>query len=379
MQFFFSAGEPSGDLHGSNLIRALHRHNSNTRITGFGGPKMAAAGADLQYPLTELAVMGVRRVIRHLPTFFRLAAQAEREFRVNRPDAVVLIDYPGFNFVLAKRAHAAGIPVYYFVPPQLWAWRSGRVRKVRKWCAGVLSALPFEDDWYRSRGVPTHYVGHPYFDELAAQRLDPEFLATERGKGGRIVGLLPGSRNQEVVANTAMMLSAATSVREAHPDTRFLVAAFSEHHAAMVRDAAAAARVPVEVHVGRTPEVIESADACVAVSGSVGLELLYRLKPTVVIYRMKPLSLWLARRLVKLKYCSLVNLLAEDEVFPEVATSRDEPERVAGPLIHWLADPAEREASVGRLRALRGQVAVPGACDRAATFLLNAVAKRAAA
>src|SRR5581483_6733370 len=147
-------------------------------------------------PLTELAVMGVRRVIRHIPTFFRLAADAERCFRSQRPDAVVLIDYPGFNFHLGKRAHALGIPVYYFVPPQLWAWRRGRVRQVRRWCAGVLSALPFEDDWFRARGVPTHYVGHPYFDELARQQPDPAFLAAERWKGGRVVALLPGSRNQ---------------------------------------------------------------------------------------------------------------------------------------------------------------------------------------
>ena len=160
---------------------------------------MAAAGAELLYPLTELAVMGVRNALRHLPTFWRLADDAERCFRRTRPDAVVLVDYPGFNFQLAKRAHALGIPVYYFVPPQIWAWRRGRVRKLRKWCAGVLSALPFEDDWFRARGVRAHYTGHPYFDELAAQQLDPAFMLEQRAQGGRVVGLLPGSRNQEAV------------------------------------------------------------------------------------------------------------------------------------------------------------------------------------
>jgi lipid-A-disaccharide synthase len=379
MKLFLSAGEPSGDLHGSNLIHALKRHDPTIQITGFGGPKMTAAGAELLYPLTELAVMGLRRVVRHLPTFFRLAAIAERRFRVARPDAVVLIDYPGFNFALARRAHAAGIPVYYFVPPQLWAWRSGRVREVRKWCAGVLSALPFEDDWYRARGVATHYVGHPYFDELAGERLDAGFLAEQRGRGGRLVGLLPGSRNQEVAANTTMMLAAAARVKATHADARFLVAAFNDRQATAVREAAANSGLPVEVHVGRTPEVIESADVCVAVSGSVSLELLYRAKPTVVVYRMSPLSLWLARRLVKLRYFTLVNLLAGDEVFPEVATARDESARIAGHLSQWLGDAAQRDNLVSRITALRARVAVPGACDRAAEFLLSAVARRNAA
>jgi lipid-A-disaccharide synthase len=379
MSVFFSAGEPSGDLHGANLIRALRRLQPDIRITGFGGPKMGAAGAELLFPLTELAVMGLKRVLRHIPTFFRLADQAQRSFRFNRPDAVVLIDYPGFNFALAERAHAAGIPVYYFVPPQLWAWRRGRVRQVRKWCAGVLTALPFEEEWYRARGVATHYVGHPYFDELARQQLDPAFMHEQRGKGGPIIGLLPGSRNQEVASNFAMMLATAAKLKAAHPAARFLVAAFNERHAVDARAAAAATGLPVEVFVGRTPEIIELADVCVAVSGSVSLELMFRAKPTVIVYRMSPLSLWLARRLVKLQYFTLVNLLAGEELFPEIATSRDESDRIAGQLLRWLTDAGERQAAVARIAALRDRVAVPGACDRAAAFLLQAMAKRNAA
>lgn len=380
MKLFFSAGEPSGDLHGANLIRALKRRDPGIAVTGFGGPKMAAAGASLHYPLTELSVMGLRRVLEHLPTFFRLGADAERLFRTDRPDAVVLIDYPGFNFELAKRARAAGIPVYYFVPPQLWAWRRGRVRQVRKWCAGVLSALPFEDDWYRARGVRTHYVGHPYFDELAAQRPDPAFLADERAKGGSVVALLPGSRNQEVAANFEMMLAAARKVKAARPDARFLVAAFNDRHAARVREVAAREGFPVAVHVGRTPEVIELADACVAVSGSVSLELMFRAKPSVIVYRMAPLSLWLARRLVKLPYFTLVNLLANAELFPEIATARDESDRIAGHVLNWLNNPNVRDAAVDRIAALRDRVAVPGACERTADFLLGepAALRRAA-
>jgi lipid-A-disaccharide synthase len=341
---------------------------------------MTAAGAELLYPLTELAVMGLKQIIRHLPTYFHLADRAERCFRTHRPDAVVLIDYPGFNFHVAKRARAAGIPVYYFVPPQIWAWRRDRVRKVRKLCTRVLTSLPFEDEWYRSRRVQTHYVGHPYFDELARQQLDPAFIAEQRGKGGPIVGLLPGSRNQEVAANFEMMLSAAQKVRAARPDARFLVAAFKDSQAATTRQAAAARGLPAEVHVGRTPEIIELADACIAVSGSVSLELMHRAMPTVIVYRITRLLRWLARRFVGLRYITLVNLLANEELYPEFMTPDDESDRIAGHVLGWLNDAAARAAAVARLVALRDRVAVPGACERAAEYLLSELSvKRSAA
>ena len=369
MHLFISAGEPSGDLHGANLVRALRSRHPDVRITGFGGERMRAAGADLLFPLTDLAVMGVRRVVANLRTFFRLADQARTHFETERPDAVVLIDYPGFNFALAKRAHAAGIPVYYFVPPQIWAWRTGRVKKVRQWCDTVLTALPFEETWYRDRGVNTRYVGHPYFDELAAQRPDPGFLAAQRSRAGPVVALLPGSRCQEVTANLPLMLAAAARVHAARPDGRFLVASFNEEQAALARALAGKGGLPLEIHAGRTPEIIERAESCIAVSGSVGLELMYRLKPTVVVYRMGRLFHWLILRLIHVKYMSLVNLLAGEEVYPEFAPAR-EAEPIAEPILRWLNNPVARAAVVGKLQELKDRVAVPGACERAAEVLL---------
>lgn len=221
----------------------------------------------------------------------------------------------------------------------------------------------------------THYVGHPYFDELPRQQLDQDFLAQERRKGGPIIGLLPGSRSQEVSTNFAGMLAAAVKIRAARPDVRFLVAAFNERHAAMARSASAGMGLPIEVCVGRTQEIIELADACIAVSGSVSLELMYRAKPTVIVYRVTRLLRWLARRFVQLRYITLVNLLANEEVFPEFLSAEDESERVAGHVIDWLANPAKRSATVAKIAALRDRVAMPGACDRAAEFLLNEAMK----
>jgi lipid-A-disaccharide synthase len=238
----------------------------------------------------------------------------------------------------------------------------------------VLTALPFEDDWYRARGVNTRYVGHPYFDELAAQKLDPAFLASQRAKDGPVVALLPGSRNQEVTANFALMLAAAGSVREAVPDARFLVAAFYDRLAAECRAAVAGSGLPVEVHVGRTPEIIELADASAAVSGSVGLELMTRLTPTVVVYRVSPALNFIGRRMATCKYISLVNLLADEAVFPEHIPTTFDPGPVADHLVRWLKYPAERAAVVAKLRAIRDRAAVPGACGRAAEVILGDLA-----
>ena len=176
MHLFLSAGEPSGDLHGANLIRAIRARHPDVKIVGFGGEKMEAAGAQILYPLTKIAVMWFGRALLHMAKFVRLAKQAKTYFHEQRPDAVIVIDYPGFNFALAKRAAEAGIPVYYFLPPQLWAWAGWRIKKVKKYFTGVLTTKPFEDKWYRERGVDTQYVGHPYFDELVAQTTDAAFL-----------------------------------------------------------------------------------------------------------------------------------------------------------------------------------------------------------
>lgn len=185
MHLFISAGEPSGDLHGANLIRSLADRHPDLRVSGLGGDRMRAAGADLVFPLADMAAMWIGRVVRNLPTYFQVLRRTDLLIRTARPDAVVLIDCPGFNWHVAKVAHRAGVPVYYFVPPQLWAWAGWRVSKMRRWVRTVMTALPFEEGWYRDRGVPTHYIGHPYFDEIAEQTLDREFVAAQRRPADR--------------------------------------------------------------------------------------------------------------------------------------------------------------------------------------------------
>lgn len=376
MRIFISAGEPSGDLHGANFIRAVRQLRPDVEFVGFGGEKMAAAGCRLLYPLCRLAVMWFLRVLANLHVFLGILSKADRWFRHQRPDAVVLIDYPGLHWWLARRAHFHGIPVFYFVPPQIWAWASWRVRKMQRWVDHVLCTLPFEETWYRERGVTAHYVGHPYFDEVRRQRLDHRFLNEQAALGGSVIALLPGSRTQEVAQNFPTMLRTARQLQEKRRDVRFLVACFQEQHRTLVASMLGDRELPVELHVGRTPEIIHLAHACVAVSGSVSLELLYQAKPTVVIYKIGTLDLKVSQWFIASKYICLVNLLADKEVFPEYLTDRCESHAIAERLLCWLDNPSACEDLRQELMKLRDRVAMPGACVRAGEYLLDVLDER---
>ncbi len=371
MRLFLSAGEPSGDLHGANLIHHLRQERPDVEIVGFGGERMASAGCELVYPLCDLALFGIAPVLASLPEFYRILGLARQSFRERRPDALVLIDYPGFHWWLAGCARKFGIPVVYFVPPQLWAWASWRVRKMRRLVDCVLCNLPFEEEWYRQRNVSARWIGHPYFDEVRQQRLDEGFLANQRSRPGTVLALLPGSRNQELRNNLPSLLRAAALIHARRPETRFLVACLKPEQAAQVTAQLLPGGPPIEAHAGHTPEIIELAHSCLAVSGSVSLELLYRAKPTVILYRGDWATVLAARLLIRCKYITLVNLLAGRALFPEYLSSRCVAPQMAEHVVGWLQDRRAHEALRAELVALRDRVAEPGACRRAAEAVLE--------
>jgi lipid-A-disaccharide synthase len=373
MKIFISAGEPSGDLHAANLAAMLQQLRPGTECVGFGGARMEAAGCRLIYPLTQLAIVGFLPVLAHAHQFLKVLSQADRYFRHRRPDAVVLVDFPGFNWWVARRAHFHGIPVFYFIPPQLWAWAGWRVRKMRRYVDHVLCPLAFEVAWYHERGVHAHYVGHPYFDELANQRIDEEFMRSQRAGPGPIVALLPGSRTQEVRLNLSTLIRVAARVSVERPDTRFLVACFKESHREAVQARLRGRSLPIEVCAGRTAEIIRLAHAAVAVSGSVGLELLYHAKPTAVMYRVSRLDFELARWLKTSPYISLVNLLARRELYPEFLSVGCEAEKISQHVLRWLNDGPAYDELCRQLAALQTQAAEPGACLRTADYILRAL------
>jgi lipid-A-disaccharide synthase len=390
MRLFFSVGEPSGDLHGANLIRDLRARRPDIQCVGYGGPRMQAAGCELHFDLTSLAVMWIGRVLLNLRAFFRLRDRAKDYFDRERPDAVVLIDFPGFNWHIAAAAKERGIPVFYYGVPQLWAWAPWRVEKMRRTVDHALCKLPFEETWLRERGVNATFIGHPYFDEMQRQTLDQEFVDQQRQLPGRLVTLLPGSRTQEVTSNLPAFLKAAALVRRQVSDVRFTIAAFNEKQAKLAQTFVARSGLDVPIHVGHTPELIYLADSCVACSGSVSLELLWHEKPSVIHYKASPLLYAIGRYLaMTVRYVTLVNILAADDAFsgirrpydpdepgaeqipfPEYPTWQDRSTQLAGHVIDWLKDDAERQRKVDQLHSLKARFAQPGASSRAAEYLL---------
>jgi len=413
MRVFFSVGEPSGDLHGANLIAELRRLTARAtglaraggsvhptederepafEAVGFGGPRMAAAGCDLLQDMTELAVMGLFPALAKLPRFFELRDRAVNYFREQRPDAVVLIDYPGFNWHIARAAKEADIPVFYYGLPQLWAWAPWRVRKVRELVDHALVKLPFEERWFRDRGCNATYVGHPYFDELRSQRLDHPFLDRLAMQRGRLVTILPGSRTEEVKSNLPQLLKAGAIAQREVAGVRLVVASYNERQAALARRIIERSSAAAEVYVGHTPELIMSAKACLACSGSVSLELLFHAKPSVILYRVPWWTYAVVRRLLKVRYITLVNLLATDQIYadadhpapynrneagheqvlmPEYPTWRDRSPDLASHVIEWLTDESARQLAIAGLAELRDRVAQGGASAKAAEYIVR--------
>jgi len=406
MRVFLSAGEPSGDHHAAALVRSLKARQPDVECVGLGGPCMAAEGCQLIADLTQLAVMWFLRVILNLHRFVDLARRAERSFLDARPDVCVLVDFPGFHWWLAWRAKRHGIPVVFYCPPQIWAWGSWRIDKMRRLVDHVLSALPFEHDWFLAHGMSSTLVGHPFFDELRAR----ESAATEPGgpssdardsaadRSGRpVVLLLPGSRGQEIEANLASILRAAATAAKRVPTARFVVGALHEKHAARVEETIRSlgpelAGLDLRVETGRTRSLMREAACAIAVSGSVSLELLAARVPTVIVYRIGGFAHVVQSWFRHARFITLVNLLAAREpvgptrpalrppqevapadpeaIYPEYLVVQDPAAHLAGHVVEWLTQPVARQAVIARLDAVADMVSHGGSADRAAEAVL---------
>jgi lipid-A-disaccharide synthase len=393
MRIFFSVGEPSGDLHGANLIRRL-KSRTDAQCVGFGGPKMKAAGCELKFDLTTMAVMFIGEAIRNIRLFFRLIGEAEHYFANNEIDAVVLIDYPGFNWWIARKAKKHGIPVFYYGVPQMWAWASWRIRKIRKFVDHVLCKLPFEADWFEQRGCKATYVGHPYFDQLESQTYDESFLAELAADNRPLLTLLPGSRSQEVKNVLPVLLDTSKLVKEALPHCRIIIASYNDQQKEMAEqikaDCKTAKAIDIEVMANRTPELMKSATACIACSGSVSMELLHYRCPSIIVFKIKRWAMLAQAVLLKTKFITLVNLIATSDIkkkswgpydpdtegaetvlMPEYLTTGNPSASIAKRAIVWLTDQNARNAKAAELDVLASRFAIPGATNKAADYLLN--------
>ncbi len=379
MQIFFSVGEPSGDQHAARLIQELKRRQPGIQCVGFGGPAMQQAGCELHFRLTDMAVMGLFAVIPLLWRFYKLAQQAKQYIEQHRPDAVVLIDFPGFNWWVAKYAKRAGVRVVYYLPPQMWAWAEWRIVKIRKYVDDVICTLPFEPAWYAARGVKVEYVGHPFFDEAGEHPLDKTFLESWSSKKYRNVAILPGSRDREVRHNFPIMVKVMRRLYERHPHVRFLVACYKESHRRFCSThlLSSASRLPVHLCVGKTPEVIQLGECCLMVSGSVSLEVLSYGKPAAVMYWASWPTYLIGKALLKIRFISLPNLFVDREVLPEYFFVGGQTKLIPGlteTLHGWLSVDDRLDAARQEIAELRQRFATAGATQRAADYLLQRLA-----
>jgi lipid-A-disaccharide synthase len=358
------------------LIAELRNRQPDLRVSGFGGPLMERQGCQILFPLTTMAVMGIFQVIPLIAKFLRLVKQAEEYFEMHKPDLVVLVDFPGFNWWIARKARDRGIPVYYYMPPQLWAWAPWRIRRVRRNIDLVLSGLTFETDWYAERGIPVLYVGHPFFDEVEDHPLDQSFCREWTSDSSRVVALLPGSRGQEVTRSWPLLLNAARRLHALHPDVNFLVANYkeSQRQFCMEQYEELQETLPISFFVGKTSEIIELADCAIMVSGSVSLEMLARRTPATVVYRTTWPTYCIGKMLVTCKYMSLPNLIARRTVMPEflsVGNPAPVTDSVVEQVHRWLSDPRQLAEARRELDEIRQQIYVTGATRRTAEVILR--------
>ncbi|HEV8441293.1 MAG TPA: lipid-A-disaccharide synthase [Methylomirabilota bacterium] len=371
-----SAGEVSGDLHGAALCRALRELHPGVKLWGMGGAQMAAAGMDVIADPTGRAVVGTSEALGRIPALYREYRKLLGRLRAERPAALVLIDFPEFNLRLARHARRAGVPVVYFIPPQLWAWRQGRIRQVRRRVNRVLAVLPFEPELYRSADVLVEFVGHPLLDALPLD-LGRDEARRRLGLGPDeiVVGLLPGSRREEVSRLLPPMLTAARRLSTARAAQRFVLALAATVEGTAVDEMLARSRDAdsprVEAWSGRTYEVMAAADLILVASGTATLEAALLGVPMVVCYRVSRVTEAVVRLLVRVRWCSLPNLVAGRAVVPEILQDDVTGQRLAAEALKLLEDPIAAAAQRAAFKDLRARLGEPGVCHRAARAILK--------
>lgn len=372
-RLLISSGETSGDLYGAELVRNLRPLAPGLEVFGLGGDRLQAEGALLLAHARELAVVGLWEVVTHLRRIRRVFHRVLEEADRRRPDAAVLIDYPDFNLRLAAQLRSRGIPVVYYVSPQVWAWRRGRLRAIRENVARMIVIFPFEEPLYRDAGVPVTFVGHPLVDLVRPEPDPAAVLRSLRLDASRpMVALLPGSRAQELAHHLPRLAPTVRLLGERRPDLQFALALAPSLDPARV--AAAMEGLPVRVVAGRTHALLSACTAAIVASGTATVEAALLRAPMVVVYHLSPVTYALGRRLVDVPHYAMVNLIAGRAVVPEMIQRQFTPERTAAEVLALIEDDTRRARMVADLDEVRRRLGAPGASARAAAQVAESLA-----
>ena len=371
MRVMISCGEPSGDLYAAGLVEALRARVPDVDVSGFGGRRLEAAGARLTGDFAGLSVTGLTEAVRVIPRSYAMLRRLVDAARTRRPDVFVAIDFPDFNFRLMAAIHQLGIPVVYYISPQLWAWRAGRMASMQKYVDRALVIFPFEAGLYERAGVPVEFVGHPLVELTRQPEPRPSFLARHRLSEVPTVALLPGSRRNEVTRTIPTIAAALPLIASQVPGVQFVVAGARELPDTLfdpLQSAAPGIR-PLLVR-DETDNVLAAADVAITASGTATVQCALHERPMVVVYRLSTLTYQLARRIVRVDHIAMPNLVAGRRIVPELVQEDFTPERVAAETVKFLRDPALHARTRDALRGVREQLGGPGASGRAADAVI---------
>lgn len=373
MKYYIIAGEASGDLHGANLIASLKKKDPRAKIRAWGGNLMKKQGATLVKHYRDLAFMGFVEVLLHLRTILRNLRFCKRDIMRFKPDAIILIDYPGFNMKIAKFAHKHGIKVYYYISPQVWAWKKRRVHTIKEVVDKMLVILPFEKDFYDEYRVDAHFVGHPLLDELSKVRYINKNNFVRQNKLNskkEIIALLPGSRKQEV----GRMLEVMLKVVDKFPEYQFVIGCApslpEEYYKSLIGNA------NVQLVFNKTYQLLQVASAALVTSGTATLETALFYVPEVVCYKGNKISYLIAKNLIKVKYISLVNLIMDKPVVKELIQNDLTPENIEAELKQLLTNHKVQRQLLDDYEDLRYKLGNAGASNNAATVIFDDLNKK---
>ena len=366
------AGEASGDMHGAKLAQAIKNHSSNAFLFGVGGNAMHTEGVRLIVNAGTLSVVGITEVLSKLPTVYRAMTTVKKALSKLKPDLLILIDFPDFNFHVAAAAKKRGIPVLYYISPQIWAWRQNRVKKIKRLVDHMAVILPFEAPFYHAHKVPVTFVGHPLLDRILPM------LSRQSSTAQSIkptIGLLPGSREKEVSTLLPVMLEAAKIISRQLPTVRFIVSCSDSIKDDLVMELLRkhASMLEIETIKGSVVEVFRQSQMLVAASGTVTLEAALYGIPMVIVYKVSPLSYWLGKRLIKVKHIGIVNLIVQKELLPELIQDNASPQTIAETVSAMINNQERLKQIEKELLSIKDLLGGAGASDRVARIALNLI------
>jgi lipid-A-disaccharide synthase len=366
------AGEASGDLHGSRLVQEALRLDPELKFFGIGGSQMRDAGVDTLVDSREMAVVGLVEVLAHFDVIYRAFTTLRKIIRTEPPDLLILIDYPDFNLRLAKVAKRAGVKVLYYISPQVWAWRVGRVKKIARLVDRMAVVFPFEVPFYEQEGVPVTFVGHPLVDTVRPTMERPVAQASFGLNPERTtVGLFPGSRRSEIKELLPTILASAKLLKERFADLQFILPLASSLEQTDIAPYLDSCGLDIRVVSGQGYDVMQVCDAIITVSGTVTLEIALMGVPMVIIYRVSPLTYQIGKRLIKVDHIGICNIVAGERVVQELVQHEAEPERIAAEIGRILTDKEYATVMIMKLRGVREKLGSGGASLRVARQALE--------